>query len=162
MPPPPHSDSFLMSTLQKKHSANPGWILVTVVMTLCILGTWLTVRNYRSHVFSSSEGTVLENQWPESRISVTLSENQAKQVQPGHAAKITLHGDNRLLTGKVVSVTPDNSGSDTVIIRLTSNPGNAGTPPEKNDGTGSDYLTPRTECSVTIDTTVPPNEKSNP
>jgi hypothetical protein len=150
-----------MSPSSEKTSPNAGWILVTGVMLLCVVGTWLTVHNYKSQVFSSGEGTVLENQWPESRISVELPQQEASRIKPGHGAKITVGNDPHLLQGAVVSVTRGNTVS-TVIIKLTGDSsatsGDAG---KGNGGTANQpppYLSPGTKCSVTIDTTIPPQE----
>lgn len=140
--------------------STPGWVLVTVVMLLCVLGTWFTARNYKAQVFSSTEGVVLENQWPESRISVSLPPGEASKIHPGHGAKITIGNNAHLLMGKVLSVTPGAPGSSeaTVIIGLIGNQDKAGEAHQKNFAT--DHLPPGTKCDVTIDTTVPPQAET--
>ena len=135
-----------MTTSRK--SARPaltsGWILVAGLLLLCIAGTWLTVHHYKQRVFSSSQGVVLEKQWPESRISVPLPAGEAANVAPGHHALVTAGNDPQARNGEVLSVTPGRPDA-TVIIRLLDD---VGKPPN--------ILPPGTPCSVTIDTTIPP------
>jgi len=137
-----------------------GWILVTALISFCVLGTWFTASNYRQQVFSSAKGVVLENQWPESRIEVGFPEAKAVHLKPGQAAKITVEKEKTALQGVVISVTPFKAGKDaTVIVKLTGEAGNSG-----RATTGSDdrknhrYLPAGASCSVTIDTTVPPSD----
>ena len=139
-----------------------GWILVTALISFCVLGTWFTASNYRQQVFSSAKGVVLENQWPESRIEVGFPEAEAVHLRPGQAAKITVGEEKTALQGVVLSVNSSNSskwGKDaTVIVKLTgeSAPGRAtaGGDDRKNHR----YLPAGASCSVTIDTTVPPSD----
>lgn len=136
---------------------------MTVVMMLCVLGTWLTVRNYKSHVFSSTEGIVLENQWPESRVSVILPPGEASQVKPGQGAKITVGNNSNLLSGEVLSISPADDAA-TVIIRLIGEAGSAhGTSgPMDEPVNPRPNLQPGTKCSVTIDTTIPTLQGTSP
>jgi len=150
------------SPLIKKSSPSSGWILVTVLIGLCTLGTWLTAHHYKQRVFSSARGMVLENQWPESRISVTFTGSHTQAIHPGQVAGITVGHDTRLLRGVVDSVTPSQENA-TAIIRLTQEPGEVGRDAEGASGKRHHYLPVGTECSVTIDTTIPPEAiKSDP
>ena len=140
-----------------------GWILVTALISFCVLGTWFTASNYRQQVFSSAKGVVLQNQWPESRIEVGFPEAEAVHLKPGQTAKITVEMEKTALQGVVLSVNSSNSskaGKDaTVVVKLTGEAGNSG-----RATTGSDdrknhrYLPAGASCSVTIDTTVPPSD----
>ena len=149
------------SRSENKSPLSSGWILVSGLLFLCISGTWLTAHNYKQRVFSSARGVVLENQWPESRISVPLSEIEARAIHPGQVANITMGGDTHLMKGAVVSVTPgkgdgQTAGDATVVVRLVSEPvepavSGAATLPKPHH-----YLPVGTTCGVTIDTTIPP------
>lgn len=132
-----------------KSPLRAGWILVTGLLSLCVLGTWLTARNYRSQVFSSARATVLENQWPESRISAEFSPGEAARIRPGMVAKITLGEDKKVLLGSVVSVGLGKN-PNAVVIRLTAEP------PSGSGKNPAHYLTAGLPCSVTVDSTVPP------
>jgi hypothetical protein len=154
-----------MTTAPAPHASGlrAGWILVTALISFCVLGTWFTASNYRQQVFSSAKGVVLENQWPESRIEVGFPEAEAVHLKPGQTAKITVEMEKTALQGVVLSVNSSNSskaGKDaTVIVKLTGEAGNSG-----RATTGSDdrknhrYLPAGASCSVTIDTTVPPSD----
>jgi len=135
-----------------------GWILVSGLLALCVLGTWLTARNYRARVFSSANGIVLENQWPESRISVDFPNAEASLLRAGQAAKITVGEEKRVLRGAVVSVeaAAKNANTSPVIIKLIGDPGDPGQPVQ-SAATKKDarYLPAGTPCAVSIDTTVP-------
>ena len=137
-----------------------GWILVTALLSFCVLGTWFTASNYRQQVFSSAKGVVLENQWPESRIEVVFPEAEALHLRPGQLAKITLGEEKTALQGVVLSVNSSKEGKDAaVIVKLTGEAGNsdratAGGDDRKNHR----YLPAGASCSVTIDTTVPPSD----
>jgi len=143
----------------KRMAPNAGWILVVSVMLLCLLGTWLTARNYKLNVFSSAEGVVLENQWPESRIAVVFPRDEASRLKPGQGAKITVGKNSSLLSGEVLSITPAD-GAATVIIRLIGESGSTHGTSGSIDGPVNlhPYLTPGTKCAVTIDTTIPTQE----
>lgn len=133
-----------------------GWILVTVILIACVAGTWMTAVNYRAQVPSSDDGIVLENQWPESRISLPLPSGAARSIRPGMMAKVTRVGDPHLLEGAVVSV--DRTKDPVLVaVRLLPSRGGAGEthPKEISDSKGV-LLPPGTRCTVTIDTTVPP------
>lgn len=138
-----------------------GWILVSGLLTLCVLGTWFTARNYREHVFSSANGTVLENQWPESRIAVDFPIAEAPRLRAGQVAKITIGDEKSPLKGAVVSVEPaaknaNVSKTSTVIIKLVGDPGESARPARSAAAKkGSRYLPAGTRCAVSIDTTVP-------
>jgi hypothetical protein len=137
---------------------NAGWILVSGLLALCIAGTWMTARNYREQVFSSANGTVLENQWPESRISVELPGTECKRIRPGQMAKITVGADKTALKGAVVLVSPIPNKADEsmIIVKLLEKPGAIARPNEPPDSTPPHhYLPAGTTCAVTIDTTVP-------
>jgi hypothetical protein len=139
---------------ENKSSLSSGWILVSGLLLLCVAGTWFTSHNYQQRVFSSARGMVLENQWPESRISVPFSEREARGIHPGQVANITVASDTHLMKGAVVSVTPgkgdgQTAGDATVVVRLVGEPPPTGGKPHH-------YLPVGTTCSVTIDTTIPP------
>ena len=138
---------------ENKSPLTSGWILVSGLLFLCITGTWLTAHNYNQRVFSSARGVVLENQWPESRISVPFSEREALAIHPGQIANITMGNDTHLMKGAVVSVTPgknedQTAGDATVVVRLVGEPRATG---EK----AHHYLPVGATCNVTIDTTIP-------
>lgn len=146
-----------------------GWILVSGLLALCVLGTWFTARNYRERVFSSADGTVLENQWPESRIAVEFPNAEASRICEGQVAKITVGAQKKPLRGAVVAVKPTkktenakNANTSTVVIKLVEQPGEPAAPstsgrPADPSGTKktSRYLPAGTACAVSIDTTVP-------
>ena len=138
---------------ENKSPLTSGWVLVSGLLFLCITGTWLTAHNYNQRVFSSARGVVLENQWPESRISVPFSEREALAIHPGQIANITMGNDTHLMKGAVVSVTPgkgdgQTAGDATVVVRLVGEPRATG---EK----AHHYLPVGATCNVTIDTTIP-------
>ncbi len=138
---------------ENKSPLSSGWILVSGLLFLCITGTWLTAHNYNQRVFSSARGVVLENQWPESRISVPFSEREALAIHPGQIANITMGNDTHLMKGAVVSVIPgkgdaQTAGDATVVVRLVGEPRATG---EK----AHHYLPVGATCNVTIDTTIP-------
>lgn len=129
---------------------NSGWILVTGLLTLCVLGTWLTARNYRQQVFCSTSAVVLENQWPKSRISSTFPVDEAKHLRQGQAAKITIGNDKKLIAGRVLSVgTGTNAGL--VTIAVTGDVGDSRGASDK----ARHYLPAGAACSVTVDTSIP-------
>jgi hypothetical protein len=147
--------------LGKKSALTSGWILVSGLLILCSVGTWLTAHNYRQRVFSSASGVVLENQWPESRVSVLFSESEARNLHPGQIATIRVGNDTRLEKGEVVSVTPGRDHS-TVIVRVVDKPEavSRGVPvvarvEPTSTRRRNDYLPVGAACSVTIDTTIP-------
>lgn len=136
-----------------------GWILVTILVVLCVLGTWLTAHGYKQRVFSSAKGVVLENQWPESRISVPFSESEASSIRPGQVANITMGSDTRLMKGAVVSVSPgpeSTKDSAIVIVRVVEKIGEAVRTGTASSRESHHYLPVGAPCSVTIDTTIPP------
>lgn len=137
-----------------------GWILVTALISFCVLGTWFTASNYRQQVFSSAKGVVLENQWPESRIEVVFPEAEAVHLRPGQLAKITVGEEKTALQGVVLSVNSSKEGKDAaVIVKLTGEAGNSGRATAGgNDRKNHRYLPAGASCSVTIDTTVPPSD----
>lgn len=137
-----------------------GWILVTALISFCVLGTWFTASNYRQQVFSSAKGVVLENQWPESRIEVVFPEAEAVHLRPGQLAKITLGEEKTALQGVVLSVNSSKEGKDAaVIVKLTGEAGNSGRASAGGDDRKNHrYLPAGASCSVTIDTTVPPSD----
>jgi len=145
-----------------KKGLTAGWILVSGLLLLCLVGTWLTARNYRQRVFSSSHGVVLENQWPETRISVELPDDEVSKVLPGHHALVTPGSTTHALRGEVLSVTPGTTSS-TIIIRLLENAGDAGSekrPPDVAAAIPHRNLPAGTLCGVTIDTTIPPDDQT--
>lgn len=133
-----------------------GWLLVVVLLTLCVTGTWLTVRNYRARVFSSDSATVLLAQWPEPRLSVEFPPEQVGRIRPGMVARITVGKDPAVLPGVVVSADATARPS-VVIVRLTSDPVPLGPTPAagQNPSGQRGDLKAGTRCSVTIDTTIP-------
>lgn len=148
-------------------AANPkgglrsGWILASGVLSLCLLGTWLTARSYRAQVVTSTRATVLENQWPESRIAAEFSPAEVRRIRPGMMARITLTNDPTLLTGRVLSVGGATAGD--VVVALIGEAGDAGrvgiTAPS---GKPHHYLPSGTACAVTVDGTVPPEALAFP
>lgn len=132
-----------------------GWILASGLLTLCILGTWMTARTYRAQVITSISAVVLENQWPESRIRATFPENVSEHIKPGMMARITVGEDKTLLTGSVLS-----SGSDGVIVALRGEAGNAGrltlSAQQSTSGKPHHYLPSGVSCIVTLDASIPP------
>jgi hypothetical protein len=138
----------------RKAALNSGWILVTSLLALCVLGTWLTARNYRQQVFTSTSAVVLENQWPESRISANFSAADARHLRVGQSAKITLGNDKTLIPGRVLSVVGGGEGS--VVIAVTGELPNAGQSSGKGDATAARrYLPAGAACSVSVDTSIP-------
>lgn len=135
------------ATENKKGSLASGWILVTLLLLLCLLGTGLTWWNYSQHVFSSAQGVVLEAQGKEGFVSVCLPSDEARKILNGHLATITLGEDNHPLKGRVVSmVASKDVTAATVLIRVMDAP----TPWKAGEA-----------CGVTIDTTVPPVEETH-
>jgi len=128
-----------------------GWILVLGLLCLCVLGTWLTSRNYRAQVFTSTRATVLENQWPESRISAEFAPDEAGRLRPGMVARITVGTDKTLIPGRVFSVGSE-SNPACVMIAVS---GNAGRPSGES-GKSHHYLPAGAACAVTVDMTIPP------
>jgi hypothetical protein len=145
----------------KKSALAPGWILVSGLLLLCVTFTWLTAHNYKKSVFSSARGVVLENQPLGSRLSVPFKKSEARAICPGQMANITIGNDTHLLKGFVVSVIPEKAeeggaGDAMVIIRLVGEPGSGaagGVSPSPNF---HHFLPVGATCSVTIDTTIPP------
>lgn len=149
-----------------------GWILVTGLLLLCVTGTWLTAHNYKQHVFSSARGIVLENQWPESRISVVIPIAEASKIVTGHHALVTMESTGEVginqstlhaLKGEVVSVSSPSSEAKnvTVIVRLLEDRGDAGKAEDAagviQGGKARHFLPVGATCEVTIDTTIPPD-----
>jgi hypothetical protein len=135
-----------------KRGLAAGWMLVSGLLLFCVVGTWLTAHNYKQKVFSSAQGVVLENQWPEIRISVKLPLDEARKVLPSHHALVTVGTDTHPLQGLVVSVSP--GGADAmVIVRLLKVSGDASSPQRT--------LPVGARCSVTIDTTIPPQDEGS-
>ena len=153
------------SPVAGKAGLHAGWILVTGLLALCVLGTWLTARNYRLQVFSSTRSIVMENQWPESLISAMFPTGEGAGLRAGQVAKITVGNDRTILKGAVVSVTPskESPGNSEAIIRLVQKPGNADrTASSGHEGKTPQLLSAGAPCSVTVDTTVPPIESATP
>jgi hypothetical protein len=138
-------------TASAKSPFRSGWILVVGLLGFCVLGTWLTSRNYRAQVFTSTRATVLQNQWPESRIAAEFPAGEAARLRPGMIARITIGTDKTLIPGRVFSVA---SGADAagVVIAVTADGGRSPgeSPPPRR------YLTAGASCAVTVDTTIPP------
>jgi len=139
----------------RKAGLNSGWILVTALLALCVLGTWLTARNYRQQVFTSTTAVVLENQWPESRISANFSAADASHLRVGQSAKITLGSDKMLIPGRVLSVA-SGSSEGPIIIAVTGEVPSAGQSSGKSDKPAARrYLPSGAACSVSVDTSIP-------
>lgn len=150
-----------MTTAPAPHASGlrAGWILVTALISFCVLGTWFTASNYRQQVFSSAKGVVLENQWPESRIEVGFPEAEAAHLRPGQLAKITVGEEKTALQGVVLTVAPSKAGKDaTVIVKLTGEPAPGRAGAGGDDRKNHRYLPAGASCSVTIDTTVPSSD----
>jgi hypothetical protein len=135
----------------------PGWVFVTLFLSLCILAAGLTHWNYSRRVFSSARGVTLEPQWPEPRIAVEFVPGSAARIRPGSSARVTLENRPGSLKGEVVSVVTGKSAV-TVVVRLL------GAPPSRDPSgrTGGRWLPAGERCSVTIDTTVPPESTDRP
>ena len=147
-------------TMSSKPSLRSGWILVVGLIGLCVLGTWLTSRNYRAQVLTSTRATVLENMWPESRISAQFAAGEASRMRPGMAARITVGNDKTLIPGRIFSVGTDTNAA-TVMISVTGDVGNAGRPAGE-PGKPHHYLPAGAECAVTIDMTIPREALASP
>jgi hypothetical protein len=137
-----------------------GWILVVGLLGLCVLGTWLTSRNYHAQVFTSTQATVLQNQWPESRIAAEFPAGEAARLRPGMVARITLGEDKTLIPGRVLSVDSGAHGSG-VVIAVTGDAGHAGHSPG-GSAKKHHYLPTGASCAVTVDTTIPPEALASP
>lgn len=116
-----------------------GWILVTGLLLLCITGTGLTWWNYSRQVFSSASGVVY-NQAGQIECAVVYPSHEARLIQPAHRATITVGDDKHPVAGRVLSLSSTPNGT-LVVIRLVK---------------PSSEIPNNTRCSVTIDTTVPP------
>jgi hypothetical protein len=151
-----------MSTSQNS-PLRSGWILASGVLLLCLLGTWMTVRTYRTQVVSSEKATVLQNQWPESRIVAEFSAADLRHVRPGMMARITLSGDSTVLTGRVLSL-GSGTNAGTVVVALVGEAGDAGRVPmiAPSGAKPHHYLPAGASCAVTIDGTIPPEELAAP
>lgn len=134
---------------------NSGWILVSGLLAFCVLGTWLTARNYRQQVFTSISAVVLENQWPESRISATFSPTDAKRLRPGQQARITVGTDKTLIPGRVLEAGMSSAGSGAkegnATIAVIGEVGNSRSASEQP----RHHLSAGASCSVSIDTSIP-------
>ena len=137
-----------------------GWILVVGLVGLCVLGTWMTSRNYHGQVFTSTRATVLANQWPESRIAVEFSTAETPRIRPGMIARITVGNDKTLVRGRVYSVGVE-TNSESVVIAVTGEFGNA-CRPDSDAGKIPHYLPAGAPCAVTVDTTIPPEVLASP
>ena len=143
-----------------KSPLRSGWILVVGLLGLCVLGTWLTSHNYHAQVFTSTRASVLQNQWPESRITAEFPSGDAAHLRPGMVARITVGLDRTLIPGRVFSVDSGTNAAGVVIV-LTSDAGNADRSPDGSAKTHH-YLPAGTSCAVTVDTTIPPESLSSP
>lgn len=151
----------------KKKGLHSGWILVSGLLLLCIVGTGLTWWNYSRLVFSSAQGLVFASDGPtepESRIAVRFPSVRADVIRVGHGATITAGADSHPLKGRVVSVAYGQAGvGATVILRLVDDPSpEMGIPLIVKGGEPHlfhPHLLTGTKCSVTIDTTIPPMDE---
>lgn len=116
---------------------NAGWILVTLLLSLCILGTWMTSRNFRSQIIMSSRAILLEKQGSEGRVSAVFSPEESSRIRIGQIARVSIGHEGTPVSGKVSS----NDG-ETSLITLTEG--------------SADQSPAGTPCTVTIDTTIPP------
>lgn len=146
--------------MPSKPSLRSGWILVVGLIGLCVLGTWLTSRNYRAQVLTSTQATVLQNMWPESRISAQFTAGEASRMRPGMAARITVVNDKTLIPGRIFSVGSDTNAA-TVVISVTGDAGNAGRPASES-GKPHHYLPAGAACVVTVDMSIPPEIMASP
>jgi hypothetical protein len=137
----------------KRPGLASGWILVTGLLLLCFIGTGLTWWNYTRHVFSSARGVVLDPSGGNNQpilIRVEFPVREARTIQIGHGAIITIGKETRALKGRVISVNPGHHGDMAVVtLRLIDEPSKPGQPPFAMPPAGA-------PCGVTIDTTVPP------
>jgi len=146
--------------MPSKTTLRSGWILVVGLLGLCMLGTWLTSRNYRAQVFTSTRASVLENQWPESRISAEFSAREAARLRPGMVARITVGSDKTLIPGRVFTVGSETNPASVMIV-VSGDAGNHERP-EGGSGKPRHYLPAGAACTVTVDTSIPPEELASP
>ena len=146
--------------MSSKTSLRSGWILVIGLIGLCVLGTWLTSRNYRAQVLTSTEATVLQNMWPESRIAAQFTAGEASRMRPGMAARITVGNDKTLISGRVISVGSETNPAS-IMISVTGDVGNAGRPAGE-PGKSHHYLPAGAACVVTVDMSIPPEMLASP
>ena len=145
----------------KKPGLARGSILVMGLLLLCFVGTGLTWWNYTRQVFSSADAIILRpQQGSDIRISVELPLREAKQVLPGHRARITIGKDPHAFKGEVISIAPGVKAA-AVIIHLLGGEGEApGSSDAAASGPGAKqgrcFPPGGARCGVTIDTTVPP------
>jgi hypothetical protein len=126
---------------QQKGALSSGWILVTGLLLLCIMGTGLTWWNYSRQVFSTAHARVVK-EGGGMLITLALPVAETEKIKIGHTATITVGEDTHPQKGRVVSVAAGKDGSEaTVEVRLVQ---------------GSTPIPTDAVCSVTIDTTVPP------
>lgn len=137
-----------------------GWILASGLFLVCLAGTWMTVRTYRSGVVTSTTATVLQNQWPESRIAAEFATVDIGKVRPGMMARITIAGDATILTGKVLSVDKDASSAMVAVLGGAPDAGRVrmSVPGAKS----ARYLPAGSACAVTVDGTIPPEALADP
>lgn len=147
-------------TASAKSPLRAGWILVVGLLAFCVLGTWLTSRNYHAQVFTSTRATVLQNQWSESRIAAEFPAGETARMRPGMVARITVGSDRTLISGKVLSL-GSGTNAGTAVIALTGDAGNAGRPPGESSKSHH-YLPAGASCAVTVDTTIPPEVLTSP
>jgi len=127
-----------------------GWILVTGLFALCLIGTSLTWWTYTSQVFSSSDGVLIAPIGGTPSVAVELPSRDVQAIRIGHGVIITIGKNTHAMKGRVVSIYPGKTtGNNTVIIQFVNVPSNSS---ELNSGD----FPQGTRCSITIDTTVPP------
>jgi len=143
-------------TMTAKSPLRSGWILVVGLLGLCVLGTWLTSRNYHAQVVTSTSATVLQNQWPESRIAAEFPAGEVARLRPGMVARITVGTDKTLIPGRVFSI-----DSGRVVIAVSGDAGNVGRSPEES-AKNHHYLPAGASCAVTVDMTIPPEALASP
>jgi hypothetical protein len=145
------------ATGRKKNGLASGWILVTGLLSLCLLGTGLTWWNYSRQVFCSARGMVVEGehplcdgQRPGYTIAVEFSREAAAHIRQGHRALISFGKNPLVFQGVVAAVKPDASRTRVLIsVSEEQESGRRASHP----GFASGAL-----CSVTVDTTIPPME----
>jgi hypothetical protein len=146
----------------RKAVFNSGWILVTGLLTLCVLGTWQTMKNFRLQILCSTSAVVLENQWPQSRISATFPVEMASQLRVGQDAKITIGTDKKLIPGRVLKTGLLSIGSGTNVNVATIAVTDSGEGARSDSDKVGHYLPAGAPCSVTVDTSIPADATAAP
>ena len=139
---------------RKKNGLAAGWVLVTGLLTLCLLGTGLTWWNYSRQVFSTARGVVVKTGGL-CCVSAPFPLAAAGIIRQGHRAKVTQGNHSEVMEGEVLSVTPGTH--ETIVLVTLSRETAAGA--VDHPAISPPQLPAGALCGVSIDTTVPPVEK---